>query len=61
MKIKSIHIENLRSFKDELIVLNDYTCLVGPNGAGKSNVLFALNIFFGGFNFEVQQLTGLTF
>jgi len=46
MKIKSLGIENLRSFKDETIELNDYTCLVGPNGSGKSTVLCALNIFF---------------
>jgi len=46
MKIKSIRIENFRSFKDETIELDDYTCLVGPNGAGKSNVLNALNVFF---------------
>src|SRR5262245_54403121 len=46
MKIKTIRIENFRSFQDETIVLNAYTCLVGPNGAGKSTVLAALNIFF---------------
>jgi len=46
MKIKSIGIKNLRSFKDEAIELDDYTCLVGPNGSGKSTVLCALNIFF---------------
>ncbi len=46
MKISSIRIENFRSFKDETIPFNNYTCLVGPNGAGKSNVLTALNVFF---------------
>ena len=46
MKIESVRIENLRSFKDVTVPLNDYTCLVGPNGAGKSTVLYALNIFF---------------
>lgn len=46
MRIKSIRIQNLRSFADETIPLNDYTCLVGPNGSGKSTVLCALNIFF---------------
>ncbi len=46
MKIASIRIQNLRSFADETIPLNDYTCLVGPNGSGKSTVLCALNIFF---------------
>ncbi|MCG8404151.1 MAG: AAA family ATPase [Phycisphaerales bacterium] len=46
MKLKSIRIENFRSFKDETIYIDDYTCLVGPNGAGKSGILTALNVFF---------------
>lgn len=46
MKIKSIRIENFRSFRDQTIFLNRYTCFVGPNGAGKSTVLCALNVFF---------------
>ena len=45
-KIKSIRIENFRSFQDQTIVLNHYSCFVGPNGAGKSTVLAALNVFF---------------
>ena len=46
MKIKSIRLENFRSFRDETISLNRYSCFVGPNGAGKSSVLMALNVFF---------------
>ena len=46
MRIKSIRIQNFRSFKDETIEFSNYTCLIGPNGAGKSNVLCALNVFF---------------
>lgn len=46
MKIKSVRIQNFRSFEDETIEFDDYTCFVGPNGAGKSNVLCALNVFF---------------
>lgn len=46
MKIKSIRIENFRSFVDVTIPLNDYNCFVGPNGAGKSTVLTALKVFF---------------
>lgn len=46
MKIESVRIQNLRSFSDETVPFNDYTCLVGPNGSGKSTVLCALNIFF---------------
>lgn len=46
MKIDSVRIKNLRSFADETVSFNDYTCLVGPNGSGKSTILCALNIFF---------------
>lgn len=45
MKIESVRIENFRSFKDETIKLNNYTCFVGVNGSGKSTVLNALNVF----------------
>lgn len=46
MKLTELRIENFRSFKDETIRFDDYTCLVGPNGSGKSAVLMALNVFF---------------
>ncbi len=46
MKIKSIRIENFRSFVDQEIKLNRHACFVGPNGAGKSTILCALNVFF---------------
>lgn len=46
MKISKIQIENFRSFKNQTIPIDDYSCFVGPNGAGKSTVLSALNVFF---------------
>ena len=46
MKLKEIRIKNFRSFEDETILFDGYTCLVGPNGSGKSTVLQALNVFF---------------
>ena len=46
MKLKELKIENFRSFKNEQIFFDDYTCLVGANGCGKSTVLMALNVFF---------------
>jgi predicted ATP-dependent endonuclease of OLD family len=46
MKIESVRIVNFRSFKDEIIYFDDYSCFVGRNGAGKSTILYALNVFF---------------
>jgi predicted ATP-dependent endonuclease of OLD family len=46
MRLDKLRIQNFRSFKDETIELDPYTCLVGPNGCGKSTVLTALNVFF---------------
>jgi predicted ATP-dependent endonuclease of OLD family len=46
MKLTELRIENFRSFDDETIHFDDYTCFVGPNGSGKSGVLMALNVFF---------------
>lgn len=46
MKIESVRIQNFRSFKDETIKFDNYTCFVGSNGSGKSTILNALNVFF---------------
>lgn len=46
MRLTEIKIKNFRSFEDETIAVDDYTCFVGPNGTGKSTVLQALNVFF---------------
>ena len=60
MKIESVKIENFRSYKDETIVFDDYTCFVGPNGAGKSTVFNALNIFFRQYKDSKTDLSKLT-
>lgn len=60
MKIESIRIENFRSYKDETIILDDYSCFVGPNGAGKSTVFYALNIFFRQYKDSKTDLSKLT-
>jgi len=59
MRIASVRIQNLRSFKDQTIEFDPYTCLVGPNGSGKSNVFCALNIFFGDDDHSQTSLTSL--
>jgi predicted ATP-dependent endonuclease of OLD family len=47
MKIKTIKIQNFRSYKDEVeIEFSDLTTFVGKNDIGKSTVLEALDIFF---------------
>lgn len=46
MRLRSLRIQNFRSFTDETITLDDYSCFVGSNGAGKSAILTALNVFF---------------
>ena len=46
MRLTEVKIKNFRSFEDETISFDDYTCFVGPNGTGKSTVLQALNVFF---------------
>jgi energy-coupling factor transporter ATP-binding protein EcfA2 len=60
MKLKEIKIQNFRSFKDETITFDDYTCLVGPNGSGKSGVLMALNVFFRNNDSTVTDVLNLT-
>lgn len=46
MRLKTLRIQNFRSFLDETITFDDHTCIVGPNGAGKSAILCALNVLF---------------
>lgn len=46
MKLKSLRIENFRSFEDQTIDFESYTTFVGANGSGKSTVFHALNVFF---------------
>jgi len=60
MKIESIRIENFRSFKDETIRFDNYTCFVGTNGSGKSTVLNALNVFFRQYKDSKTDLSKLT-
>lgn len=60
MRIKSIHISNLRAIADATVQIDDYTCFVGANGAGKSTVLFALNVFFREVDGQGNAITSLS-
>ncbi len=60
MKLREIRIQNFRSFDDETIRFDDYTCFVGPNGGGKSNVLTALNVFFRNTSSSATDVINLT-
>lgn len=59
MRIKSVHIKNLRAIADATIDLEDYCCFVGANGAGKSTVLFGLNVFFRDVDAQGVPITNL--
>ncbi|MCH8880015.1 MAG: AAA family ATPase, partial [Planctomycetes bacterium] len=64
MRLRSLQIQNFRSFNDETITFDDYTCFVGSNGAGKSAILTALNVFFrnnASTATDVQKLTSEDF
>lgn len=44
MRLKSIHIEGLLSFRDTEIDLGDVNVLIGANGSGKSNLITCLEM-----------------
>ena len=46
MKLKSVHIENFRCYKDITVEFDALTTIVGKNDIGKSSILEALEIFF---------------
>ena len=60
MKIESVHIKNFRSFKDDTIFFDDYTCMVGANGSGKSTIFTALQVFFRHYKDSKTDLSKLT-
>lgn len=46
MIINSIHVQNLRCIRDEMLPCEQLTALIGPNGSGKSSFLRALEMFY---------------
>jgi len=60
MKLRELRIQNFRSFDDETIRFDNYTCFVGPNGGGKSNILTALNVFFRNTSSSATDVVNLT-
>ncbi|MCY9698395.1 AAA family ATPase [Paenibacillus alginolyticus] len=54
MKLKTLILENFRSYKEEIrIEMSDFTAFIGVNDAGKSTILEAMEIFF---NNEVVKI-----
>jgi|HigsolmetaAR203D_1030402.scaffolds.fasta_scaffold02871_10 putative ATP-dependent endonuclease of the OLD family len=54
MKLKSLILENFRSYKDRTVInFDDFTALIGKNDVGKSTILEALEIFF---NSEIVKI-----
>lgn len=50
MKIKTMDVQNFKSFKYRKFIFNDrFTLIIGDNGMGKTSVLEALSIGLGGF------------
>ncbi|AXV38345.1 MAG: hypothetical protein CIT01_09100 [Methanobacterium sp. BRmetb2] len=62
MKIDSITIKNVKSFRDEVIIdfNNDYNILVGPNGGGKSNLLDIITVILRHFIIKGYKITSRT-
>lgn len=57
MRLKSVSIKNLRSYKDHVTVdLGAFTALVGKNDVGKSTILEGLDVFFEGGTIKLDQL-----
>ena len=56
MKLKTVILENFRSFADRVAVeIDDLTALIGKNDAGKSTILEALEIFFNSTVVKIDQ------
>lgn len=56
MKIKTLILENFRSYRSRTeIHFDDLTALIGRNDAGKSSLIEALDIFFDGGTVKIDQ------
>ena len=56
MKLKSVVLENFRSFAGRVkMEIGDLTALIGKNDAGKSTILEALEIFFNSNVVKIDQ------
>ncbi|WP_439486096.1 AAA family ATPase [Blastomonas fulva] len=55
MQIKSVSVRGYRTIRDELSFdLDNMVTLVGPNNAGKTNTLKAIQLFFTGYENELN-------
>lgn len=56
MRLRSVSIENFRSYKDRVVVnVGDFTALMGRNDVGKSTILEALEVFFNNQIIKIDQ------
>ena len=46
MRISTVHVQNYRSIRDQILNCSGLTALVGANGTGKSAFLNAVNLFY---------------
>lgn len=51
LKIKRLHLENFRGYKEANFSFGDFTCLIGPNGIGKTTILEAVTLLCSSLDF----------
>ncbi|WP_165763836.1 ATP-binding protein [Halalkalibacter urbisdiaboli] len=62
MKLKTLKLQNFRSYKEETVInLDELTAIVGKNDIGKSTILEALEIFFNNQTVKIEQADACVF
>lgn len=56
MKIKTLRVENFRSYKDKSFQFGELNLVVGPNAAGKTNLLEAIHMLASGESFRAGKV-----
>ena len=59
MKLKTVHIEGFRNYKNEIVNLEKQTLVIGANDVGKTNLLYAIRLLldrsFNDYAFELKD------